>query len=958
MRFDRGRLVPSPIAAYTFAMSTDARSYFLGWQKPILPEAVRWLTTRYASDGQLDLGSVVILVSGGRAGRRLLELLVAEAEERKLTFTPPIPATPGTLAERFVDFRRPWAGPLPRQIAWVKALQKSDRETLAAIVPFPPEENDWLGWTAIADRLDSVHAELAGHRLDFAQVGEKVDEIAGFEESRRWLALASIHQHYLEGMAEGGFVDPHHDTERALAESAIRADLELVTAGAIDLNRVHRAIFDVLGPRAMALVPAPQEEAAGFDSHGTVVDAYWANMPLPIDDAQLVIADRPIDQAASAIERIAELGDRFSANQITLGVCDETLTATLAQQLQAYGLKSRNAAGLPLSQTRPARLLVLIANWIERSRYTDFAALIRHVDVAEYLEKQCGRDVARACQTLLDQYQEQALQSRLDGKLPGSGQRQQRLKEMLHQVTVLCSGLVDGRRPLGQWAEAVAELLVRIFGQRPLERYESEQRVILEVCEKIGAKLRDWVSLESGPHLTAPNAIRLLLAQVGEQPIPPEPMHDAIEMLGPLELVLDDAPVLILTGFNEGSMPTSQTSDALLPDRLRTELGLNNNAHRLARDMVQLRAMLESDRETVLIAGRRDAEDNPLLPSRLMFSGDQMAQRVKRFTRGSESRYVAWPADWKLAAETQIAMPPEPAQLQEPVRHLRVTAFRDYLACPYRFYLRHIEELEPIDDAAQELSAAAFGSLAHEALQEFADHDVSRSTDPTKISQFFDRWLSSKAAKQFGRHPMPAVRVQIAQLARRLHRFAQWQAAWREEGWQLERAEIGFTGREHDEAEVPFEVDGEVFFLRGRIDRIDRHAKTGRLAVIDYKTSDAGGDPEKVHRKGRAQQKEWKDLQLPLYRVLVGSLGLGEIDKLGYLLLPKDTSRVGPAWAAWEESDYEDAEEKAREVVRAIREEIFWPPSSVTSPFDSYAALCGVGQLARTAMGERDGGDL
>ena len=45
-------------------------------------------------------------------------------------------------------------------------------------------------------------------------------------------------------------------------------------------------------------------------------------------------------------------------------------------------------------------------------------------------------------------------------------------------------------------------------------------------------------------------------------------------------------------------------------------------------------------------------------------------------------------------------------------------------------------------------------------------------------------------------------------------------------------------------------------------------------------------------------------------------------------------------------------------VVRAIREEIFWPLSSVTSPFDSYAALCGVGQMARTAVGEMDGGDL
>ena len=91
----------------------------------------------------------------------------------------------------------------------------------------------------------------------------------------------------------------------------------------------------------------------------------------------------------------------------------------------------------------------------------------------------------------------------------------------------------------------------------------------------------------------------------------------------------------------------------------------------------------------------------------------------------------------------------------------------------------------------------------------------------------------------------------------------------------------------------------------------------GRWAVIDYKTSSQS--PEQAHRKGRINNKTWKSLQLPLYGLLAGELGLEGFPSFGYALLPADLTAVRFDFANWTEEDFEDALEVARVVVRKIR---------------------------------------
>ena len=70
------------------------------------------------------------------------------------------------------------------------------------------------------------------------------------------------------------------------------------------------------------------------------------------------------------------------------------------------------------------------------------------------------------------------------------------------------------------------------------------------------------------PECTASQALQLLLRQIGETVDSSGSKRPGVELLGWLELPLDDSPVLILTGFNEGKIPESINSDAFMPNSL------------------------------------------------------------------------------------------------------------------------------------------------------------------------------------------------------------------------------------------------------------------------------------------------------------------------------------------------------------------------------------------------------
>jgi len=146
-------------------------------------------------------------------------------------------------------------------------------------------------------------------------------------------------------------------------------------------------------------------------------------------------------------------------------------------------------------------------------------------------------------------------------------------------------------------------------------------------------------------------------------------------------------------------------------------------------------------------------------------------------------------------------------------------------------------------------------------------------------------------------------------------------------------------------------VDGQPMGLRGRIDRIDVD-RSGKRVLLDYKTSDTARTPDRTHR----QEGRWVDLQLPLYRRLLAGLGIEGQVQLGYVVLPKDTSRVGHLLAEWTEAELREADEAAAHVIREVRAGVFWPPASPPpAGFEDFAAICHDDQLVAVLAAEEGG---
>src|SRR5204862_1555798 len=88
---------------------------FVDWQRPALAVAAEWLISfarRSGSADSADLRQVIVVVPGRRAGRRLLELLVQQAEEAGVVLSPPQILTEGSFPEQLYTPQKPFANRL------------------------------------------------------------------------------------------------------------------------------------------------------------------------------------------------------------------------------------------------------------------------------------------------------------------------------------------------------------------------------------------------------------------------------------------------------------------------------------------------------------------------------------------------------------------------------------------------------------------------------------------------------------------------------------------------------------------------------------------------------------------------------------------------------------------------------------------------------------------------------
>lgn len=968
---------------------------FMDVTRPALLEAADYLRRRFGAAGTLDLSRVVVVAPGGRAGRRLLEILVDMADRAGLMLSPPEIVTIGSLPERLYEPKLPFATTLTQRLAWAKALRETPRDSLRLLMPRSPESPDDPAWLAWGDALRKEHAELAADALDFSHVAVLIAGRVGELEVARWRTLRDIQERYLRMLDDLQLWDLQTARLMAVVKHEYHTDRPVILIGVVDLNKTQRDMLDQIADHVTVLVPAAPEWIPFFDQHGCLDAEAWNDperLPVKLDDDQFVQVEGPVEQAEAVVRRIAAFDGRFRADEITVGFADESLVPQVERQLRQCDLVARWGPGKPLADTRPYRLLDVMARWLRRDGYAQWAELLRHPDVGLWL----GRLSVRAdwLARLDDFYNEHlpasleetlfdraSSASELDGEederlgdeeeaAESSGttnwlqERDEETRQTLRQVvravrewlgelagTTAGMGastgeLVNGTRSLESWSPPLQRALHAIYSES-LDLGDERDAAVWQACQRIWRTLEDFekVPVALRPRVRVDEAIRLVIEQAATATVPARTDPAAIELVGWLELPLDDAPALIVTSLNDGHVPQSVNADPFLPNTIRAALKLDDNARRFARDAYALGVMRASRPELRVIVARRDANNDPAAPSRLLFATDleTVARRALRLfdPPHEQAATVELPGAFRPSRSKSAFAPPSPAELlerfgdralAEPLR-LTVSDFKSYLACPYRFLLSKVARCEAVTDEARELDGGAFGSLAHDVLGAFGASDLKHSTNATAIGEFLSDTLAARVVTQYGARPRPAVQVQVEQLRLRLETFAALQAQRGEQGWRIAYVEETTTRQQ-----VRLAVDGAEFLLVGRMDRVDLHGPTGRFGVFDYKTSDQGDGPQKTHRQ---RDGSWIDLQLPLYRHLAKALDIPGAVDLGYVLLPKDVTKVGFVMADWSDQELAEADAVAWEVVRRIRRREFDPaPDFATGRYDDYARIC------------------
>jgi len=895
--------------------------HFMGWDRPLVEAAGDALA---AGRGlcPLDLSDVLVVVPTMHSGRRLRERLAILAGAAGGAVLPGHIVTPPQL----LASETPAASRPATWVAWTRELQALEEGDAPDLLPRGAGEG-FSSTLSTARRLAAVCDKLGEAGLVPRDICR---DHGGLEEPARWEDLAVLHEAVAARLRGQGMEDRSFVRRAALEDLSLPPGVtQVAVIGVPDpMPLAVRALEGLAGQVAVKVyVHAPETLRDAFDAWGRPLPD-WEEKPLPVDDEVLVVAATPADQAAAA----GTLMDRLDARveDLVIGMPDPALAQGLVRELERRGAAAYDPGGRPLAGHRIAGLVTCLADLLRQGSAEAFARLLRHPDFLRALSAD-GHDPAAA----LD-----ALDAVRGARLPETFERLLEVAPAAGEgaLDAACERAAEAVEALrsGPLSDALRALLEGFY------KASEESEAVLPLRDgatAVNELLDDMAAPGVGDAGLEPDEAAALMAaafegrrlRAGERPT------GAVDLVGWLELQWDDAPTLILTGMNDGLVPETVTGDAFLPDGARARLGLPTNRDRFARDAYLLHGMCawrERSGSVHVIVGRSNARLDPLRPSRLLFLVDDEALpgRTERLFAEVEERGALL----RRTPETLL----RPRRAQPPTR-LRVTSFRDYLECPFRFYLRHVLGMGDVDDRKREMDASEFGNLCHAALEAFGRSEELRdSDDPERIASFLQSRAESWVRRRYGRSLSAPLRVQLDAARQRLARAAQVQAAERRAGWRILEVEHGGGDAGVAVAGMP---------VRGRPDRIDRHVD-GRIRVLDYKTGETARSPREAHLAGPGEddppwmeaagggrRRCWRDLQLPLYAFLLEDRFGADVE-VGYFHLPRGVRDT--AVVTWPELSGEllaSARTCAEGVVEAIRCAVFWPPRGVK--YDNYEGI-------------------
>ena len=895
-----------------------------------------------------DWSDALVMVPTAQSGRRLREALAEACGGAMLS---PRIATPGAILRG--DDAPGIAENWEEELAWIGEFEAIEVwEPYTDLMPEPDRADDqWA--VGLARELAALRRELQENGHNLATAAKRLAETV---ECDRWQVLATLEHGMRRRLESWGLRDRSRPFDQILpsVESAPR----IILAGVPDLPPVVAAAL-ADDPRPItALIAATDDEGDAFSPCGIPLEA-WAGRELPWPDGHVHVASDPRHQAAIAVAEIANRG--AASDDVAIGCPDPEVGEEIARALGDSGWPAFHPA-------RPARgdsLLTwwrVFAGWL---RTADFATLAELLAFAESGRLVSGARFRKSA--TLHRIMDQAMvrdAADLRHQLEHNPDfvhhpDEEKAAAMREQAT----GLLESATAMESWR---ASYQAGDFLQTTRKLLD----IIADPQSATTRAMRDWLD-RAGPMIRnhgkpAGFWLDLMLAAIPAAPATP-PDDRVIDIQGWLEVFHEPGGHLVLCGLNEGRVPAKATGESWLGEPARALLGLITADARAARDAWLFQAMivprLSGNGGVTLLCGKSSAGGDALLPSRLLLTGggESLARHVKHLFRSIEPPDAGLrrlPDDWKWSVPAVA-----------PARLPSATALGDYLACPFRFYLKHVLRMRRPEPGRGEWNARDFGNIIHKTLENWGrNHDAHAASAEAIAAHLIDEAERLIAVQFHGRPPL-AVLLQRDAMRQRLRWTAAILAESHADGWVIIATEksigLAVAGGRH---------------ISGTIDRIDRHRESGAIRIVDYKTGNLPalktGQVEAAHRanatsavikrsahlpedapawhqapdaKGRTRDLVWKNLQLPLYVAAIAS----DHDTLPvpcYLTIGSTRDRVAlHAWDHFTRDDMESAMACASWIIGRIDQGVFMPPAEnpLHDDYEVLAARASLAELVR-----------
>lgn len=862
---------------------SEPNKYFLGWDQPFLSTSAKWLLEHCL---RAELGAsnqVLILVSGQAIGNRLQSIFIQHAHKLGRAVDLPWIGTPSQLFRNFIGTQKRIADPTSIHLVATAVLKGMEPNIIAPIVgPRRPTEDNFIAWLGIARHVCEAikTATGSGHSLDRTAWPASATTMLTDSAIIRFDVLQEV-QSNVERILKKEDSCIFEREQLQLLGSNQELDLgsikRVVIVGATDLAGIATQLLDRMSAQGVqidVLIRAPESASNGFDTHGCIEKSYWADAEIDIEDSSITVSGSPSAQAAEVVRVLEGLDDSVTTDQVTISSTDEQLIPIIQRHVQGHGVRTRFAGGTPVLQRQESLLLSSVAEFVSTKSYESYAALVRHPDIVDLLniDPSVVKKLSKYSMNVIPkQVSSEHWFSPKESREDFSGLRS--LHSTVVDLLAPCLALERSPTTIDQSSKTIRELLLTVYGGDSLDRDDPKLQSLQKVFGVIDCldALPEAICQQLGS-VRLSEVIQILLTELSGVAIPSPHVLGAIDTVGWLEAIAIESPHLIVVGMSADLVGGNDPSDAFFPDGLRNALGLETIDRRMARDAHAIVAMQKS-RSTAgsifWIVGRTNTKGDPLTPSPLLMrcaDADQLASRSGSLVVSMERENPEIPPQFKRSDVGSGISFPNPKNVpHEKLTKVSVTALKDYLACPYRFWLQHVLKLEVAEEGGSELDAKLFGSFVHAVLQRFGeDESVRDSSDADVIEQSLFNTLDRLVEEQLGTAVSGKVRVQIELAKYRLRVFAKHQAQSVIDGWKVVCTER--------KVQLVRDVDGSPFQISGVIDRIDVHAD-GRIRVLDYKTGAISAND--AHFKKR--DGLWIDYQLPLYQCLLSEIK--ELDK-------------------------------------------------------------------------------